>query len=149
MDKGIPRTTEVKPFIHSSQDLQCTTPQPYRTQNWENTYEELKLVSKKPIHDITNFGNPSNSRRCKKHWGSNIICKLLQGLWLHTQREDGANTSRLRLPQRYRRSHNDAIQKHEGKSLLPEWRLLPHWSRSATRRHTSLIPVYHLPRLRA
>ena len=45
----------------------------------------------------------------QKPRGSNIICQLLQGLWLHTQREDGANTTHLWLTQRNCRSHNDAI----------------------------------------
>ena len=31
------------------------------------------------------------------------------GVWLHTQREDGANTTRLWPTQRSRRSHNNAI----------------------------------------
>ena len=39
-----------------------------------------------------------------------FIRRLLQGISLHTQREDGANTSRLRPLQRNRRSHNDAIK---------------------------------------
>ena len=63
------------------------------------------------IHDIPNFEYPSNSRRWmgKKTWGNNTIRRLLQDIWLHTQREDVANTFRLRPPQRNRRSHNDAI----------------------------------------
>ena len=40
----------------------------------------------------------------KKPRGNNIICRLLQGL---TQREDGANTSRVRPTER--NCHNDAI----------------------------------------
>ena len=52
------------------------------------------MLLEKSIHDITNFDYPSNSWRCmcKKPWGNNIICRLCQSLWLHTQREDGANT---------------------------------------------------------
>ena len=41
----------------------------------------------------------------KKTRGNNIICRLLQGLWLRTQREDGANTTRQRPTQRNCRSH--------------------------------------------
>ena len=41
---------------------------------------------------------------CKKPRGNNIICRLLQSLWLHTQTEDGANTSRQRPTQINRRS---------------------------------------------
>ena len=46
---------------------------------------------------------------CKKPRGNNIICRLLQGIWLHTQREYGANTTHLRPLQRNSCSHNDAI----------------------------------------
>ena len=64
----------------------------------------------KSIHDITNFDYPSNSwYTLKTPWGYNIIRQLLQGVWLHTEREDGANISRLRSPQRNRRSHNNTI----------------------------------------
>ena len=47
--------------------------------------------------------------RAKKLRGNNIIRRLLQSLWLHIQREDGVNSSRLRPPQNNRRSHKDAI----------------------------------------
>ena len=47
--------------------------------------------------------------RAKKPRGNNIVCWLRQGLWLHTQRKDGANTTRLRPTQNNRRSHNNAI----------------------------------------
>ena len=46
---------------------------------------------------------------CKKPRGNNIICRLCQNLWLHTQRKDGANTTHLRSIQRNCCSHNDAI----------------------------------------
>ena len=45
----------------------------------------------------------------KKPWGNNINRSLLQGILLHTQREDGSNTSHQRPPQRNRCCHNDAI----------------------------------------
>ena len=46
-----------------------------------------------------NFDCPSNSRwcTCKKTWGNKIIHGLL-GIWLHTPREDRANTSCLQPP---------------------------------------------------
>ena len=47
--------------------------------------------------------------RVKKTRSNTIIRRLLLGIWLHTQRVDRANTSRVWLPQRTRRSHNDAI----------------------------------------
>ena len=51
----------------------------------------------------------SNSRRCmcKKPTGNNIICRLYQGLWLHTPREDGANTTCLWPTRRNCHSHNN------------------------------------------
>ena len=41
--------------------------------------------------------------RAKKPSGYNIICRLYKGLWFHTQREDGANSSRIRSTKRNRR----------------------------------------------
>ena len=44
--------------------------------------------------------NPSNIRRSsckKKKRGDTIICRFLQDIWFHTQREDRANTSSLLL----------------------------------------------------
>ena len=59
-----------------------------------------------------NVSLPSSASPWMAFWawskGQNItICRLLQFLSLHTQREDGANTNRLRPLQRNRRSHND------------------------------------------
>ena len=45
----------------------------------------------------------------KKPKGNNIICQIYQGLWLHPQRKDGANSTRLRPTKRNRHSHNDAL----------------------------------------
>ena len=66
----------------------------------KNILEEPKWISEKLIHDITNFDNPSHSRTstCKKLRGNNIIRRFLQGLWLRTQKEGEANTSRQRPP---------------------------------------------------
>ena len=70
---------------------------PHRTQNWEDTLEEPKWLSEKSIHDITDFDYPLNTRRCtcEISRGNNIICWLLQGLWLHSQGKNGANSTRL------------------------------------------------------
>ena len=83
----------------------------------------------------------------KKPVGDTIICRPLQGIWLHTQKEDGANTSSLRFSERNCRSHNDAILKHRSKSSIIGWkhRLLWHSSRRASRRYISPIHVYYLP----
>ena len=34
----------------------------------------------------------------KKPRRNTIVCRFLQGIWFHTQREDGANTSNYGLP---------------------------------------------------
>ena len=47
--------------------------------------------------------------REKKNGGNNIICQLLQGFLLHTQKEDEVNTTYQQATQRNRCSHNDAI----------------------------------------
>ena len=47
--------------------------------------------------------------RAKKPQHNFTICRHLQGIWLHTQRKDGANTPRLKSPQRNRCSHNNGI----------------------------------------
>ena len=76
--EGWPRSSQelskYNPYIHSGQDLQCSTTQPHRTENWENTYEEPKWLSEKTIHEITNFDYPSNSWRCS---GKNLEATLL------------------------------------------------------------------------
>ena len=103
------------PYFHNSQDLQCSATQPHRTRNWENSLEELKWFSEKLIHNITNSDNPLNFRMssCKKLHVDTVICWFLQGIWLHTKREDGANTSSLWSPQRNCHSHkNTQIKVH-------------------------------------
>ena len=129
------------PYIHSGQDIQCSTLQPHGTQNWEHTLKK------------TNFDYLSNSWRCtcKKPRGNNIICWLYQDLWLHSQRKDGAKSTRLRPTKKNHYSHNDAIKKHKSKSPFSRWRhrLLQHCSRCTARRHISPIPLYNLSRLRA
>ena len=45
--------------------------------------------------------------KTSKH--SILIHRFLLGIWLHTQREDWANTSSQRSTQGVRRSHNDAL----------------------------------------
>ena len=49
------------PKIHRDKNLQCSTTQPHRSQNWEDTKEEPKWLSETSIH-ITNYDYPSNSR---------------------------------------------------------------------------------------
>ena len=97
-------------YIHNGHDIQCSTTQPHRTQNWEDTEEEPEWLSKISIQDIKNFEYLSNAWRCtcKKPWGNNIIYRLHQRLWLRTQREDGANTTRLETTQRNRGGYYNA-----------------------------------------
>ena len=54
----------------------------------------------------------------KKSWGNTIICRFLQGIWFHSQRKDGANTSSIWSPQRNCYNYNDAQQKYECNGLL-------------------------------
>ena len=74
-----------------------------------------------------------------------------QGLWPHSQRKDGANSTRLRPTKRNHRSHNDVLYKHQSKSPFSglRHRLLRHCSRCTARRYISPIPLYHLSRLLA
>ena len=46
---------------------------------------------------------------CRNPQGDTLICRFLQGIWLHTQREDGAKTSILGFTQRNCCSHKDAL----------------------------------------
>ena len=59
---------------------------------------------------------------CKKSQGKTIVCGFLQGIWFHTHRKNGANTSSLWSPQRNCQSHNDALQKHKSQGTLTRWR---------------------------
>ena len=54
------------------------------------------------VHNIANSDKLSNLKRCscKKLQSFTPICRFLQSIWLHTQREDGANASSLRSTQR-------------------------------------------------
>ena len=56
-----------------------------------------------------------------------------------------------RRPKKNRSSNNNSLQKHQSETTITRWRhrILRHCSRSTTRGHTSLIPLYHLSRLRA
>ena len=77
------------------------------------------------------------------------MCRLYQGLWFHSQREDGTNSTSIRHTKRDRHSHNDSLYKHQSESTFSGWRHRILWdcSRSTTRRHISPIPLYHLSRL--
>ena len=79
------------------------------------------------------------------------ICRLYQGLRFHPQREDGTNPTSIRPTKRNRSSNNDSLQKDKSESTFTRWRhgILRYCCRSTTRRHASLIPLYHLSRLRA
>ena len=44
--------------IHSSQNIQCPTTKPHRTQNWQHSLEKPKWLPKKWIHDLTNIDYP-------------------------------------------------------------------------------------------
>ena len=61
----------------------------HQTRNWENSFEEWKWFSEKPIQNITDSDYPLNFRwsSCKTLQGNTLICRFLQGIWFHTQRE--------------------------------------------------------------
>ena len=50
----------------------------------------------------------------KKPWGNNTISRLLQGFWLHTQREDGLNNTSQQIPPTQRNccNHNKMLYKN-------------------------------------
>ena len=77
-----------------------------------------------------------------------FTCQLYHGLWLHSHRKDGANSTCLQPTKRNRRSHKDAIWK-QSKSLFHRWwhRLLQHCRRCTAKRHISPIHIYQLSRL--
>ena len=85
----------------------------------------------KLIHNITNCDNPSNIGRCscQNLRGDTIICRHLQIIWFHTQREDEANTSGLQ-----------SLSKKQSHLI---------WCWCTARRHINPILVYYLPILRA
>ena len=81
-----------------------------------------------------NFDYPSNSRF--------IISWLLQSLWLHTQREDGTNTSYYSLPKETVAAIMMLYKNMKVKVRSPDGdRLLWHGSRCATRRYISSIII--------
>ena len=132
------------PYIHSGQDLQCSTMQSHKTQNGEDSQQKTKWLSEKSIH-ITNFDYPSNSRWCT--WKTNHNATIL----FVDIFNDEPNTTRLRPTKRNHRRHNDAIKKHGSKKPLSGWRhrLLRHCSRCSARIRVSPATVYHRPRVRA
>ena len=78
-----------------------------------------------------------------------LFCRFLRGIWFHTKRKDGANTSSLWSPQRNCCSQNDALQKHKSQGLLTRWRqrLLRYCCWSSARRYITTLSVYNLPKL--
>ena len=106
---------------------------------------------KKLLHNFTDSDNPSNHQRCmsKESQGNTTVYRFLQGIWFHTQRKEGANTTSIWSPQRNGYHYNDALQKHENNGLLTWWRLqlLWHFHWCFSRRYISTIYVYNLPRL--
>ena len=42
----------------------------------------------------------SSKEHRKKSWSNTLVCRVLQGIWFHTKRKDGANTSSLWSPKR-------------------------------------------------
>ena len=83
--------------------------------------------------------------------GHAFNCWVLKGIWLHTQMEDGANTSILGSPQRNLRSHNDTLQSTKIKvcSLHEDTDFFFYIATGfSARGQTSRISVPNLPRQR-
>ena len=99
------------PYIHSSRDILCST-----TKSRKPKIENILKKNQNAFHrnrsttsQILIIRRTLESIRAKKPRGNNIICRLHPSLWLHTQKKDGANNTRLRLTQRNCCSHNDCI----------------------------------------
>ena len=86
-------------------------------------YNALLLNHIEPEIEKILWKNPNDFRRnrsttsqiltirrssCKKSQGDTLIYRFLKGIWIHTQRKDGENTSSLWSSQRNYHSHNDA-----------------------------------------
>ena len=86
---------------------------------------------------------------CAKISRQHYFSSTSQRHWLHTQREDDANTSCL--PKETVAAIMMLYKKHKSKSPLTGWRhrLLRHCSMCAARRHINSMPIYYLPRLHA
>ena len=96
------------PFLHESWLRNCQE-RPHRTRNWGNLSEETKWFSDKPIHmQILTIHRILEGVRAK-HLEVTLIYRFLHDIRLHTQREDGANTSCLWFSPKNCRSQNDAL----------------------------------------
>ena len=83
-----------------------------------------KRFSEKLIPNIT-AASPWNRRRSpyKKPRGDTLVCKFLQGIWFHTLRKDGVNTSSSQSPERNCHNYIDFFfWKHESHGSLTRWR---------------------------
>ena len=56
----------------------------------------------------------------KKSWGNSIVHKFLRGIWSHTQRKTGANTTCIESSQRNCYCYNDALQKTKAMVYSPD-----------------------------
>ena len=83
----------------------------YEGKNTFIIHSHPKWLPKKWIPDLTNTDRPYNPwrRTGKKPTGDNTICHLYQGLWFHSQREDGTKPTSIRHTKRDHRSNNDSL----------------------------------------
>ena len=84
------------------------------TQKLRKFLEKSKPFSEKSIHKFTDSKSLLNDRSsCKKKkkkcWGNTLVCRFLQDIWFHPQRETEANTSSLWSPKINYYHHNDAL----------------------------------------
>ena len=71
-----------------------------------------KSFKKLLIHNFSNSDFSLNHQKSiwKTSWGNTLVCRFFQGIWFHTQRKDGANTSSIWSAQRNCYSYNDGYK---------------------------------------
>ena len=146
-------TVGYNPNIHSSQDLQYSTMQPHRIQNWENALEEPKWFLEKLIQDIIilSIHQILEGVRAKIHeaillfvdfskaFDSIFREKMEQILFTYNLSEETVAAIMM------------LYKNMKVKVPTTGWRhrLLRHCSRCDTRTYISTVPVYPLSRLHA
>ena len=109
--------TSVAPKIYNA--LQCNRIEPKLDNILRKNQNDFRR-NRSTTSQILTIRRILEGVRAKNPRGNNIICRLYQGLWLRSQRKDGANSTRQRPTKRNHCSHNDAILKHKSKSPFPD-----------------------------
>ena len=111
----------------------------------ENSLEKSEQFSEKSIQIFSNsiFHRRSSNRKSQDHTD---FYRFLQGIWFHTQRKDGANTSSIWSPQINCQFYKDVLQKHESKWFTHLTMTLISLTLSC-KKCISTISIYNLTRL--